>query len=246
MSVVLKVENICKSFGEKKVHQGITFNLHEGEILSLFGGSGSGKSLLLRSIIGLEKPDSGHIYFEDKDIPTLSEEALLDIRKKIGFVFQNGALFDSLTVAGNLAYPLKEHTKDSPQHIQEKINIMLDLVDMRNAADLLPNELSGGMQKRAGLARALMLEPKIILFDEPTAGLDPTNTRRLLDNILRLKETRHITGIFVTHDIPSALAIADSIAILYEGKIAIRDTVANIQASTDPLVGAFLNPEKTK
>jgi phospholipid/cholesterol/gamma-HCH transport system ATP-binding protein len=238
--VVLQVRSITKSFGSKKVHQGVTFDLHKGEILGLLGGSGTGKSVLLRSIIGLEKPDSGQILFENEDILPLNELQLVPIRNKIGYVFQNGALFDSLSVQDNLAYPLREHTQLSDTQILAKVNEMLKRVDMEGSNKLFPSELSGGMQKRAGLARAVILEPRIILFDEPTAGLDPVNTKRLIHNIQRLK-TLGITGIFVTHDIPAAFEICDRIAILSQGKIAIIDTIDNIRNSNDDLVQSFIS-----
>ena len=238
--IVLRINDLHKSFGEKVVHRGVSFELHHGEILGLFGGSGSGKSVILRSIIGLEKPDQGSVFFEGKDITGLNERSLIQVRTQIGYVFQNGALFDSLTVEENLSYPLQEHTSLKPDEIHRKVNDMLDLIDMRGSNDRLPAELSGGMQKRAGLARATILEPQIILFDEPTAGLDPVNTARLLTNVKKLK-AKGITGIFVTHDIPSALEIADRIAILYNGKIAIIDTVENMKKSKDPLVQSFLS-----
>ena len=237
--IALEVKNLTKSFGDKKVLRGLSFQLEKGEILGLFGGSGTGKSVVLRSIIGLEKPDSGEILFEDKNIVESTERQLLKIRTKIGYVFQNGALFDSLTIEENLAYPLEEHTQLNENQIRQKVNEMLHRVDLDNSNQLLPNELSGGMQKRAGLARAIILEPEIILFDEPTAGLDPINTKRLLGHILKLKE-KGFTGIFVTHDIPSAFEIADRIAILYNGKIYVLDSVENIKTSEDPLVQSFI------
>jgi len=215
---VLRLQNIHKSFGDKKVHQGVSFELKQGEILGLFGGSGTGKSVVLRSIIGLEQPDEGEILFENTDLTRLNERELFDIRTRISYVFQNGALFDSLTVEENLAYPLKAHAHLTQVEIDDKVNHMLELIDMKGANQLLPNELSGGMQKRAGFARAIILEPKVVLFDEPTAGLDPVNTERLLNNILAFKK-RGMTGIFVTHDIPAAFKICDRIAILHEGKI---------------------------
>lgn len=238
--IALEVRDVHKSFGEKRVHQGVSFQLREGEILALFGGSGTGKSVILRSIIGLERPDSGKIVFQGKDLTKMKEWDLFPIRTKISYVFQNGALFDSLTVEENLAYPLREHTRLKEPEIKARVNAMLELIDMKGSNTLLPAELSGGMQKRAGLARAIILDPQIILFDEPTAGLDPVNTRRLIANILKLKE-RGITGIFVTHDIPSAFEIADRIAILYNGKIYVIDTVENIRASKDPLVQQFVS-----
>ncbi len=239
-NIALDVINLHKTFGTKAVHRGVSFQLHEGEILGLFGGSGSGKSVILRSIIGLEHPAQGKILFEGHDLTQLSEKELYPIRTKVAYVFQNGALFDSLSVEENLAYPLKEHTKLSDAEIHKKVDAMLELIDMKGTNSLLPNELSGGMQKRAGLARAIILEPKVILFDEPTAGLDPVNTKRLLDNILKLKKNG-ITGIFVTHDIPAAFEIADRIAILYNGKIYTIDTVENIKRSDDPLVQSFVS-----
>lgn len=238
--IALDVQGLHKAFGEKLVHRGVSFSLRKGEILGLFGGSGSGKSVILRSIIGLEKPDSGSIFFEGQDLTHLSERAFMKVRTQIGYVFQNGALFDSLTVEENLSYPLREHTSLSDQEIQRKVAEMLDLIDMKGSNQLLPAELSGGMQKRAGLARAIILQPKVILFDEPTAGLDPVNTKRLLDNVKKLK-AKGITGIFVTHDIPAALEIADRIAILYDGQIRVIDTVENIKKSEDPLVQSFVS-----
>jgi phospholipid/cholesterol/gamma-HCH transport system ATP-binding protein len=238
--VVLDIRDLHKSFGDKVVHRGVSFQLRHGEILGLFGGSGSGKSVILRSIIGLEKPDKGHIVFEGHDLTRLTEDELIDIRIKISYVFQNGALFDSLSVEENLSYPLQEHTKLSPTEIHDRVNKMLEKIDMKGTNDLFPAELSGGMQKRAGLARAIIIEPKVILFDEPTAGLDPVNTKRLINNILKLKEDG-ITGIFVTHDIPSAFEIADRIAILYNGKIAVENTVKAIKESKDPLVQSFVS-----
>jgi phospholipid/cholesterol/gamma-HCH transport system ATP-binding protein len=238
--IALDVKNLHKSFGDKHVHKGISFQLRTGEVLGLFGGSGTGKSLVLRSIIGLEQPDEGEIFFEGIDVLTLKERELTRVRTQIGYVFQNGALFDSLTVEENLSYPLLEHTRLTPDQIQEKVNNMLNLIDMTGTNALYPNELSGGMQKRAGLARATILEPRIILFDEPTAGLDPVNTKRLIDNIQKLKR-KGMTGVFVTHDIPSAFEIADRIAILFDGRIQVMDSTENIKKSLDPLVQSFIS-----
>jgi phospholipid/cholesterol/gamma-HCH transport system ATP-binding protein len=236
--VALKIRNIHKSFGEKVVHRGVSFDLCEGEILGLFGGSGSGKSVILRSIIGLENPDEGEIIFEGLDLTKLTERQLFEPRTHISYVFQNGALFDSLTVEENLAYPLRAHSLLTETEIHEKVTDMLELIDMPKAGQLLPNELSGGMQKRAGFARSIILEPKIVLFDEPTAGLDPVNTGRLLKNILSFKK-RGMTGIFVTHDIPAAFEICDRVAILNEGKIALVMSVDEMKKSNHPLVKSF-------
>ncbi len=237
--VVLEMKNIKKHFGEKLVHEGLNLSLLKGEILAIFGGSGTGKSVALRSLIGLEKPDSGEILFRGHDITKLKESQLIDVRKKIAYVFQNGALFDSMTVEENLAYPLIEHTKLNDEQIREKIRALLALIGMQGSEQLLPASLSGGMQKRVGLARAIILEPEIILYDEPTAGLDPQNTIKLLELIDKLRSMGS-TGIFVTHDIPAALQIADRIAILYNRKIHVIDKVENIKNSSDPVVKDFI------
>lgn len=237
--VVLDVRDLHKNYGQKVVHRGVSFQLFEGEILGLFGGSGSGKSVILRSIIGLEHPERGQILFDGLDLTRLSERQLMPVRTRIAYVFQNGALFDSLSVEENLSYPLLEHTDLEDDQIHERVNRMLERIDMKGSNALLPAELSGGMQKRAGLARAIILEPRVILFDEPTAGLDPINTKRLLDNLKKLKETG-ITGIFVTHDIPSAFEISDRIAILYNGMIHAVGTLDEIRESKDPMVQAFV------
>jgi phospholipid/cholesterol/gamma-HCH transport system ATP-binding protein len=234
----LRIHNLHKSFGNKHVHRGVSFDLKQGEILGLFGGSGTGKSVVLRSIIGLESPDEGEIIFDNMNLAELTEKELFEVRTKISYVFQNGALFDSLTVEENLAYPLKAHAHLTMVEISEKVNHMLELIDMKGSNKLLPNELSGGMQKRAGLARAIILEPKIVLFDEPTAGLVPVNTERLLNNILSFKR-RGMTGIFVTHDIPAAFKICDRIAILHEGKINLILTPEEMKNSENPLVRSF-------
>lgn len=236
---VLELREIKKRFRDKQVHDGINLQLRKGEILSLFGGSGTGKSVALRSIIGLEHPDAGQILFQGRDISKLPESKLTDVRKKIAYVFQNGALFDSMTVQDNLAYPLIEHTKLTDAQIQEKIAKMLDLIKMKGSENLLPASLSGGMQKRVGLARAIILEPEIILYDEPTAGLDPQNTKNLIEIMAKLRQMG-TSAIFVTHDIPAALEVSDRIAILYNKKIHVIDSVENIKKSHDPVVKAFI------
>ncbi|MGE4234039.1 MAG: ABC transporter ATP-binding protein [Bacteriovoracia bacterium] len=244
---VLSIQNVRKAFGTKLVHKSVSFDLKKGEILALFGGSGTGKSVMLRSIIGLEKPDAGKIIFEGENIVEKNEKQLIDVRKKIGYVFQNGALFDSMTVEMNLAYPLLEHTTLSPEEIKERISEMLDLIGLRGTEQMMPANLSGGMQKRVGAARAIILRPKIILYDEPTAGLDPFNTQKLLDLMRKIKARPEVHGaIFVTHDIPAAFHVADRAAILYNGHIHIIDTVENVKNSKDPLVQAFLAGEEIK
>lgn len=236
---VLEIKGLCKSFGPRRVLDNIELTLHDGEVLALFGGSGTGKSVILRSIIGLEKPDAGSILFKGQDLIPLTENELIETRKKVAYVFQNGALFDSMTVYENLAYPLREHTDLDEAGIQREIMNMLDLISMKGSENLLPANLSGGMQKRVGLARAIILRPEIVLYDEPTAGLDPTNTKNLLDLVNKLR-AKGSTGIFVTHDIPAAFMIADRIAILYNRKIHVVDTIDNIKKSDDPVVKGFI------
>jgi phospholipid/cholesterol/gamma-HCH transport system ATP-binding protein len=236
--IALSLRHLQKSFGEKMIHKDVSFDLVSGEILGLFGGSGTGKSVILRSIIGLEQPDAGQIIFDGKDILKFAERELFPVRTQISYVFQNGALFDSSNVEDNLAYPLRAHTKLSEDEILSKVNEMLELVDMKGSNNLFPNELSGGMQKRAGFGRAIILNPKIVLFDEPTAGLDPVNTKRLITNIQGFKK-RGMTGIFVTHDIPAAFELCDRIAILNQGVIELVMSVEEMKKSDHPLVKAF-------
>lgn len=245
---VLSIKDVYKSFGPKKVHQGLSFDLQAGEILALFGGSGTGKSVILRGIIGLEKPDAGQIVFKEQDITKLNEDQLVEVRKKIGYVFQNGALFDSMTVEQNLAYPLEEHTNLSEVEIKKRIHEMLDLIGLQGSESLMPASLSGGMQKRVGAARAIILKPEIILYDEPTAGLDPFNTQRLLDLMKKIQSSSHqdSAAIFVTHDVPAAFDVADRIAILYNGRIHTIDTTENIKKSKDPFVQAFITGEEIR
>lgn len=241
--IALEVKNLSKKFGNKTILDNITFNLYEGEVLALFGGSGTGKSVTLRTIIGLEHADTGEIIYQGKDLTKLSEFELFSIRQKISYVFQNGALFDSMTVADNLAYPLREHTTLDEVEIMAQVKEMLDLISLGGSEELLPSSLSGGMQKRVGLARAIIIGPHIILYDEPTAGLDPTNTKNLLALINKLKN-RGSTGIFVTHDIPAAFEIADRIAIMSQGRIHTIDTIDNIKNSQDPVVKGFILGER--
>lgn len=220
---ILEIKNFHKSFGSKKVHQNVSFEVYEGECLGLIGGSGSGKSVLLRSLIGLEKPDSGQVLFESQDITLFDEQDLIPVRKRIAYAFQGGALFDSMSVYENLLYPLKAHTDMSTDEMDKKIMDRLREFGLENAAQLHPARISGGMQKRVGLARAMMLDPEIILYDEPTAGLDPLNTKNIQEIILRLKSTG-VTSILVTHDIPTAFAVCDRFAFLTQGQIHITES----------------------
>lgn len=236
--ILLELKNITKSFGDNHVHRGLNVNLYKGESLGLLGGSGTGKSLLLRSIIGLEYIDSGEILFHEKRLDTLSEEEYQPYRIKISYSFQTGALFDSLNVFDNIAYPLFEHTKLTLNQVEDKVKSVLKLIDLEGKEELMPSDLSGGMQKRVGMARAMIMNPEIILYDEPTAGLDPTNTQNVVKILKELKGMGH-ASIFVTHDIPSAIELCDRIAVLHEGVICFSGTPEEFKKSDDPRVSRF-------
>lgn len=240
---ILTIKDVYKSFDENHVHKGIDLELYKGESLGLLGGSGTGKSVLLRSIIGLEFIDQGEIYFKDERIDDLTEDQLLKIRTQISYSFQSGALFDSSTVFDNIAYPLYEHTTLGLSEIKAKINEVLKLIRLEGKESLMPSDLSGGMQKRVGMARAMIMQPEIILYDEPTAGLDPSNIENVVEVMQKLKNRGH-ASIFVTHDIPSALKLCDRIAILHEGKIIFNDTPKNLKLSTDTRVSSFIQSEE--
>lgn len=235
---ILELKNIHKSFGKNQVHRGISLTLKKGESLGLLGGSGTGKSVLLRSIIGLERIDNGEILFHGERFDHLKEDKLTPYRIKISYSFQNGALFDSVNVFENIAYPLFEHTRLSYNQIKDKVTEMLKLIDLPGREYVMPSDLSGGMQKRVGMARAMILNPEVILYDEPTAGLDPANTLNVISLMQRLKE-KGLASIFVTHDIASALMLCDRIIVLHEGKIIFNDTPENFQKSDDPIVVKF-------
>lgn len=239
MEKILEVKNLHKCFEDKEVHKGVSFTLKRGETVGLLGNSGTGKSVLLRSIIGLEEIDDGEIYFHNSRIDLLSETKLYSIRTKISYAFQSGALFDSISVFENIAYPLFEHTKLTEKEVDKKVMDVLKIVNMESARELMPSDLSGGMQKRVGLARSIVLEPEIILYDEPTAGLDPVNVEMVLEIMGRFKK-QNISGIFVTHDIPAAKKICDRILILKEGKIGFNGTIPEFENSNDPFVESFL------
>lgn len=228
MNPLIEVSHFQKSFGQKMIHQDISFSLHPGEVLGLLGGSGTGKSVLLRSLIGLEFPNQGEIKLFNQSTQSFkSEEDWIPWRKKIAYAFQGGALFDSLTVFENLAFPLREHENLTDKEIAQKISLILQEFNLQDAEHKFPNQLSGGMQKRVGLARALMLNPKVMLYDEPTAGLDPLNTRKIESMIQQLK-AKGIAGILVTHDMPVAFQVCDRIALMEQGQIRMISTPPEI------------------
>jgi phospholipid/cholesterol/gamma-HCH transport system ATP-binding protein len=238
----IECRNLYKSFGEKPVLRGINLTVEQGETMVILGGSGSGKTVLLKHMNGLMSPDSGEVFLEDLEISRLEEDDLRDARKKVAMVFQGSALFDSLTVWENVAYPLDEHTDLSPGEIQDRVREVLSLVDLEGAGEVYPAELSGGMKKRAALARALALKPKGLLYDEPTTGLDPAMTQRINRLIRDLQERLGVTSVVVTHDLESAFAVADRLAFLTAGQIGIVGTREQIKASADTSLHEFLSP----
>ena len=244
MSIVVDVVGLRKSFDRAEVLRGLSFQLERGETLVIMGGSGSGKTVLLRHVAGLIRPDAGEVGVFGIAIERLSEEELLPIRRRMGYVFQGAALFDSLSVRENVAFPLREHTSLSEPEIQEHIVRVLSLVGLgADVLPLLPSELSGGMRKRVGIARALVIEPELMLFDEPTAGLDPTNSKMVGELIVQLKAGAGETSIVVTHDVELARTVADRLAILVEGRFAIVGRSNEVMTSGDPAVQAFLAGE---
>jgi phospholipid/cholesterol/gamma-HCH transport system ATP-binding protein len=239
---MIDVRNFAKSFGGVQVHRDVSFTVKRGECLGVVGGSGVGKSVVLRSLIGLEKPDSGEIFIEGEEISKYSEEQLIPIRTKVAYVFQNGALFDSMSVYENLAYPLREHTLLSEAEIGRRIHEQLAEFGLEKAEYKAPAELSGGMQKRVGLARSIIIGPDVILYDEPTAGLDPFNTVKIQEMILRLK-AKGSTSIFVSHDMPSVFAVCDRIALLMDGEIKAVGRPDELREDPDGYLQKFVTGE---
>jgi phospholipid/cholesterol/gamma-HCH transport system ATP-binding protein len=237
----VRVEALSKSFGTQVVLKGISLEVGRGETVSVLGRSGTGKSVLLKLIIGLHKPDSGSIRVNGEEVTKLPLKELNEVRKKVGFLFQQAALYDSLTIKENVGFPLRRHSRMSDEESRKRVRELLASVGMEKDAHKLPGELSGGMQKRVGLARALALEPEIILFDEPTAGLDPITAAEIDDLILRLQKERHMTSVVVTHDIHSARAVSDRVALMRDGQVLIEGTFEDLQKSRDPFVMQFLD-----
>ena len=237
----IAVQDLHKSFRSQNVLNGISLAVNRGETVAMLGRSGTGKSVLLRILIGLEKPDSGSVRIHGDDIAGLPLDQLGGIRKKMGFLFQHAALYDSLTVAQNVAFPLEHHRKDiSRSERGDRVRALLEEVNMEDAARKMPSDISGGMQKRVGLARALALEPDILLLDEPTAGLDPISSAEIDDLVLRLQKEHHIASIVVTHDLHSAKTIANRIALLDKGKIVMEGSFEELQNSDIEFVKEFL------
>lgn len=237
----IECRNLVKSFGEKSVLRGVNLAVKGGETMVILGGSGSGKTVLLKHMNGLIGPESGQIFVDGLEISRLGEEELKEVRKRVAMVFQGSALFDSLTLEENVAYPLSEHTDLPLEEIRERVREVLALVDLEGSEGLYPSELSGGMKKRAALARALALSPKGLLYDEPTTGLDPIMTHRINLLIRDLQGKLGVTSVVVTHDLSSAFGVADRLAFLQGGEIRFVGTRDELQACPDLALQEFLS-----
>lgn len=237
-AVVLK--GLRKSFDGQQVLAGIDLAVAQGETLTILGRSGSGKSVLLKLIIGLQKPDAGSIQIHSQEVTRLDAARLNAVRKKVGFLFQEGALYDSLNIEENVEFSLRRHTEMSPAERRGRVQELLSRVGMEKDSWKMPAQISGGMKKRVGLARALALDPDVLLFDEPTAGLDPITANEIEQLILALKKERVTASIVVTHDLRGARAVSDRLALLHEGAIAIEGTFEELQQSNEPFVREFM------
>lgn len=243
---VISLRQLNITFGTHTVLDNIDLDVYKGETLAVLGPSGTGKSTVLRSMIGLLEPNGGQIFIQGEDVSGLDEDGWNRLRMKMGMVFQYSALFDFLTVGENVAFGLRQHTDKSDEEIQGIVTQMLDLVGLPGTQNLYPAELSGGMKKRVGLARAIAVNPEIVLYDEPTAGLDPIMSRNISRLIKKTQEQMHVTSVLVTHDMQSAFYAADRVAMLYEGHIVAIGTAEEMKNSTNPIVKAFIEGREIK
>ena len=232
--------DVHKAYGSKRVLRGASVKVYRGEVVVIMGGSGTGKSVTLRHMLGLEAPDAGRVIVEEEDITDLPEEELYRVRKKFGMLFQSGALFDSMTVFENVAFPLREHTEMSEEDIARAVREKLELVNLPGSEHLMPVDLSGGMRKRVGLARSIVLDPKVILYDEPTTGLDPITSQTINELIIDLQAKLNVTSVVVTHDIHSAFSVGDRVAFLNEGVFEWIGTMDDARDSDHPKLREFL------
>jgi len=236
----IELRDVYKAFGSKKVLQGFSLKVNEGETLSIIGGSGAGKSVTLKHILGLIAPDQGEVWVDGEDVNALERRDLYELRRKVGYVFQFAALFDSMTIGENVAMGLRRIRGMGAREIRERVSDSLHRVDLPNVEHLYPSELSGGMQKRAGLARAIATEPKYLLYDEPTTGLDPSTVTVIDRLIMRMADELGVTGVIITHDMESAYKVSDRIAMLHKGRVRMVGTPEEIRSSQDPLVKGFI------
>jgi len=237
---MVEVTDLHKAFEGRTVLDGVTCQIPAGKISVVMGPSGTGKSVLLRHVVGLLYPDSGDVTVAGKSVPNLSEDELLELRRNVGMLFQDGALFSSMNLYDNVAFPLRQHTKKSEREIKEIVMQRLEEVGLSESVSKMPNELSGGMRKRAGFARALVLEPELLLFDEPDSGLDPVRTALLCDLIKEIQQKYKSTGVVISHDIKSCFNIGDHIILLYGGKVVEQGSKEELQRSTKPFTQQFI------
>jgi len=242
---MIQLKDVYKAFGPKKVLQGFTLDVPEGETMVIIGYSGTGKSVAIKHIVGLLEPDAGEVWVDGLRVDALPRRELYALRARIGYVFQFAALFDSLTIGENVAMGLRKQGELSDREIRERVAETLELVDLPGVEQRFPAELSGGMRKRVGIARAIALRPKYILYDEPTTGLDPVTSAVIDQLMVRMREKLGVTGIVITHDMRSAYTVGTRIAMLFEGKVRWEGTVDEIQETTDPVVRQFIEGRAT-
>jgi phospholipid/cholesterol/gamma-HCH transport system ATP-binding protein len=240
----IAVQNLNKSFGPQVVLNGIDLKVVPGETVAVLGRSGTGKSVLLKLLVGLQKPDSGSVQIHGKEIIDLPLDDLNEVRKKIGFLFQEGALYDSMTIEENVAFPLRRHGGFAEKEQKDRVKQLLSRVGMEKDLAKLPSQISGGMKKRVGMARALALDPDILLFDEPTAGLDPITAGEIEDLILKLQKERETASVVVTHDLHGAKAVCSRMALIHQGNILIEGSFDELRKSSDKFVTQFLRTDK--
>ena len=238
---IISIRGLYKKFGGHEVLKGVDLDIEEGSTVVILGVSGSGKSVLMKHVIGLLRPDAGSVYVDGTDICQLNEDGLQEVRRSFGMVFQTAALFDSLTVYGNVSFPLREHYRRMPeQEIRRRVHHKLEMLGLAGHEEKYPGELSGGMRKRVGLARAVVMEPKIVLYDEPTTGLDPITTDDVDNMILEAREALNVTSVVISHDIGSAFKVANKLAVLYDGRIVAEGAPPELRGHSHPHVQQFV------
>ena len=238
---MISIENVSKAFGERQVLRECTLRVDEGQTMVVIGSSGTGKSTLIRTIIGLTVPDNGRVWVDGQDVHNLPPAGLRALRARMGYLFQSGALINWLTVGENVGLPLQEHGEQPRDEVRARVTRALDLVGLADTYDLMPSQLSGGMRKRAGLARSLVTEPEIILYDEPTTGLDPVTAHIIDQLIVELREKLGVTSVVVSHDMEGVYRVADRVAMLYDGRIIATGTPEAFQDAADPIVRQFVH-----
>jgi len=243
MKPIIEFKKVNKAFEDNQVLKDADLAIHKGETITIIGGSGMGKSVFLKLLLGVMKPDEGSVFFDGRDIGEMGEKKLARMRRRIGMLFQGSALFDSLTVRENIAYPLREHFHYSEDEISGIVSKKLSMVGLAGIQQMMPSDLSGGMKKRVGLARAIATDPDVILYDEPTTGLDPANTRRICNLIREMQQRLQVTSVVVTHDMEAAFSVTDRMAMIYNRHFGFVGTGDEARSSADPMVQNFIRGE---